>query len=249
MSTEENLLKKRFSELSERAFSKNIYTYTEFLSPAEQALLKSQIHSIPYSFEGGFEIFEKAICVFGSEELFGYKEPLPISFIKIEPVSIKFSSELLHRDFLGSIMSLGIRRSTFGDIIIKDNIAYLPCLDTISGYICDNLVEIKHTVVCAQRIESIPITAFPAPVETEFVVASDRIDGIIASIYKLSRSESKNLIEHEKVFNGGIPVLNSDYHPSEGDIITVRGHGKFIYCGIKLESKKKRLRCIAKIFK
>ena len=249
MNDEENLLKKRFSELAERAYSKNIYTFTEFLTPAEQAIIKSTIKNIPYTFDGGYENAEKVVCVFGSEELCGYYESAPIAILKIEPCSIKFSDSLAHRDFLGSIMSLGIRRSTLGDIIVKDNVAYLPCLDNISAYICDNLVEIKHTNVRCSTVEHIPEDFIPFPVESEFVVASERLDSVIASIYKLSRSESKNLCEHEKVTVGGMPMLNASYTPKDNDIISVRGHGKFIYCGIKLETKKGRLRCKAKIYR
>lgn len=249
MADEENLLKKRFIELADRAYSKNIYTFTEFLSPAEQNLLRFSVKGVPYHFEGGYENFEKAICIFGSEELCGYVESAPISYIKIEPCSIKFSGELAHRDFLGSIMSLGIRRSTVGDILVKDNTAYAPCFDNIADYICENLFEIKHTNVHCSKIDFIPEDVIPRPIENEFVVASERLDSVIASVYKLSRSESKGLCEHEKVFVGGIPVLNASYAPKENDIISVRGHGKFIYCGIKLETKKGRLRCKAKIYK
>lgn len=249
MADEENLLKKRFTELAERSFSKNIYTFTEFLSPAEQNLLRFTVKGVPYHFEGGFESAEKAVAVFGSEELCGYEGSAPIEFIKIEPCSMKFSGGLAHRDFLGSIMSLGIRRSTLGDLIVKENVAYAPCLENIADYICENLVEIKHTSVRCSKVEFIPENALPQPVESEFVVASERLDSVISSIYKLSRSESKGLCEHEKVLVGGIPVLNASYTPKEGDIVSVRGHGKFIYCGIKLETKKGRLRCTAKIYK
>lgn len=249
MSDEENMLKKRFIELSERAFSKNIYTFTEFLSPAEQTMLRSCVKGVPYHFAGGYDNAEKAIAVFGNEELCGYIEYAPVSYIKIEPCSMKFSGDLAHRDFLGSLMSLGIRRSTLGDLLVKDNVAYAPCLDNIADYICENLVEIKHTNVRCSKIEHIPEEALPKPIESEFVVASERLDSVISSIYKLSRSESKGLCEHEKVLVGGIPVLNASYTPKDGDIISVRGYGKFIYCGIKLETKKGRLRCIAKIYK
>ena len=98
MANEENMLKKRFIELSERAFSKNLYTFTEFLSPAEQALLKSCVKGVPYRFDGGYENAEKALAVFGSEELCGYIESAPISYIKIEPCSMKFSGDLAHRE-------------------------------------------------------------------------------------------------------------------------------------------------------
>ena len=249
MADEENLLKKRFLELAERSYSKNIYTFTEFLSPAEQNLLKYSVRGIPYHFDGGYENAEKAVAVFGSEELCGYVESAPITFIKIEPCSLKFSGELAHRDFLGSMMSLGIRRSTVGDLIVKNNVAYAPCLDNIADYLCENLIEIKHTNVRCSKIEHLPEDAVPKPVESEFVVASERLDSVISSIYKISRSDSKGLVEHEKVLVGGTPVLNASYSPKENDIISVRGFGKFIYYGIKLETKKGRLRCIAGIYK
>ena len=98
-------------------------------------------------------------------------------------------------------------------------------------------------------LSEFPKEIIPAPVESEFVVASERLDSVVSAIYKLSRSESKNLVEHEKVLVGGIPVLGSDYRPKENDIITVRGHGKFIYVGLERETKKGRLRCKAKIYR
>lgn len=249
MTGEENLMKKRFEEISERSYFNGIYTFTEFLSPAEQALLRSSVQKVPYSFFGGFEGAEKAIAVFGSEELCGYVFEPPISFVKIEPASQKFSDELSHRDFLGSIMSLGIKRSTFGDLIVKDNCGYTVCLENIADYICDNLLSIKHTSVRCSVLSEFPKEIIPAPVESEFVVASERLDSVVSAIYKLSRSESKNLVEHEKVLVGGIPVLGTDYRPRENDIITVRGHGKFIYVGLERETKKGRLRCKAKIYR
>lgn len=242
-------MKKRFEELSSRSYSNGIYDFTEFLSPAEQNLLRSLHLSSPCTFCGGYGGAEKAIAVFGSEEICGYIFEPPISFIKIEPVSTKFSDKLAHRDFLGAIMSLGIRRSTFGDVIVHDNCGYVICLENIASYICDNLLSIRHTNISCTAIEALPEEAVPAPVESDFVVSSERLDSVISAIYKLSRSESKNLIEHEKVLIGGAPVLSAGSKPKENDIITVRGYGKFIYVGLEHETKKGRLRCMAKIYK
>lgn len=249
LNSDELLLKKRIEELSERSYANGIYTSTEFLSPAEQSILKTSVHNCPYTFAGGYDTAEKRIAVFGSEELCGYEIIPPIAFIKIEPISEKYSDTLSHRDFLGSIMSLGIRRSTFGDIIVSKNTGYAVCLENVADYVCENLVSIKHTSVRCTKIDEIPIDAIPTPIENAFVVSSERLDSIVSSIYKISRSESKNLIEHEKVLLGGAVVTNADIHPNENDIITVKGFGKFIYCGIEKETKKGRLRCIAKIYK
>lgn len=249
MTNEELQLKKRFCELAERAYKNGVYTSTEFLSPAEQTLLKSSAICIPYTLFGGYDGAEKALAVFGSEEICGYEAYPPIAAIKIEPSAPKFSESLSHRDFLGAIMSLGVRRSTLGDIVVFENTGYAICLDGIADYICENLISIRHTAVRCSKIDRLPMEAIPAPEERSFTVASERLDSVVAAIFKLSRSESQSFIEHERVLIGGVPCLNSDAKPSFGDIITVRGKGKFIYCGMERETKKGRLRCNAKIYK
>lgn len=249
MTNEELQLKKRFCELAERAYKNGAYTSTEFLSPAEQSLLKSSAVGVPYSLFGGYDGAEKALAVFGSEEICGYAAFPPITVLKIEPSAPKFSDALSHRDFLGAIMSLGVRRSTVGDIVVCGNAGYAVCLDSIADYICKNLLSIRHTTVRCSKIDGIPEDAIPVPAESSFTVASERLDSVVAAIFKLSRSESKGFIEREKVLIGGVPCLNPDAKPAAGDIITVRGKGKFIYCGMERETKKGRLRCTAKIYK
>lgn len=249
MTNEELQLKKRFCELAERAYKNGAYTSTEFLSPAEQTLLKSSAVGAPYALFGGYDGAEKALVMFGSEEICGYEAYPPIAVVKIEPSAPKFSDALSHRDFLGAIMSLGVRRSTLGDIVVCGNIGYAVCLDGIADYLCENLLSIRHTTVRCSKIEQLPEDAIPAPVESSFTVASERLDSVVSAIFKLSRSESKGFIEHEKVLIGGAACLNPDAKPAAGDIITVRGKGKFIYCGMERETKKGRLRCTAKIYK
>lgn len=249
MTNEELQFKKRFGELAERAYKNGAYTSTEFLSPAEQSLLKSSAAGAPYKLFGGYDSAEKALAMFGSEDICGYEAYPPITVIKIEPAAPKFSDTLSHRDFLGAIMSLGVRRSTLGDIVVCGNTAYAVCLDGIADYICENLMSIRHTTVRCSKIEVVPAEAVPLPVECGFTVASERLDSVVAAIFKLSRSESQELIAHEKVLIGGVPCLNPDAKPANSDIITVRGKGKFIYCGMERETKKGRLRCTAKIYK
>ena len=249
MTDEELRLKKRFEELANRAFGSGCYTFTEFLSPAEQTLLSQTVRNVPYELSGGFDGAEKAVAMFGSEEICGYEGAFPFEYVKIESAAGKFSDALSHRDFLGALMSLGIRRSVIGDIIVFENAGYLICLENIADYILENLLSIRHTVVRCSKIEAIPEGAIPVPEEKGFVVASERLDAVVSAIYKLSRSESSVLIEHEKVLINGVAAYSSSVHIPENSIITVRGHGKFIYCGIEHETKKGRLRCNAKIYR
>jgi RNA-binding protein YlmH len=243
-----NLLLNRFEELGNRAFSRGIWVFSEFLTLAEQDILLSMRPICPFTLQGGALSAERKVAAFGSEELCGWVEEAPIDCVKIAALSQKFADKLTHRDFLGSLMGLGIRREVLGDIMIFDNVGYLFCLNTISGYICDNLTQVRHTTVRCERCEA-PDIATALPDTTELVVASERLDALVAAVYRLSRSEAQELISQEKVFLSGRLPNGASATISEGTIVSVRGYGRFIYEGTIRETKKGRLRVIVRIYK
>lgn len=229
---EEQILKGRLSDLAKRAYTQNIYTYSNFLSPAELALfedIRSDISYIHYECFGGNELCERQIIEFGSEEEFGYPGIFPISVIKVTPLLAKFSDDLNHRDFLGALMHLGIERDTLGDILIKEKTAYIFCLDSIADYICKELLKVKHTnVKCEITDMDIPALK-PTLVDLEFPVSSLRLDGILASLLKCSRKEALTLFEEKRVtLNGRVTGRNS-ITLKDGDIFSVRGYGKYVF--------------------
>lgn len=231
---DDQILKGRLLDLAKRSYNQNIYTYSNFLSVAELSLLedlKDDLSYIHYECFGGNELSERQIVGFGSEEDFGYAGHFPIAVIKISPLLEKFSDPLNHRDFLGALMHLGIERSTLGDILVKEKTAYLFCLDSIADYICTELTKVKHTNVKCE-ITDLDIPALkPTLVDEEFPVSYLRLDGIIASLLKCSRSEALSFFEDKKVtLNGHVTGRNSTLL-KDGDIFSVRGHGKFIFTG------------------
>lgn len=230
--TEDKIIKARLTDLAKTAYNQNIYTYSTFLSLEEQALLneiEDDIAYIHHTLFGGNELAERQVVEFGSVEEFGYEGHFPITAIKITPLLSKFSDDLNHRDFLGALMNLGIERNVLGDIMIKDNTAYVFCLEKIASFICDNLTKVKHTnVKCEITDLNIPALT-PTLVDEEFPVASLRLDGIIASLIKCSRKEALSLFEEKRVtLNGRVTGRNSTIL-KDGDVFSVRGHGKFIF--------------------
>ena len=230
--TDEQILKAHLSDLARSAYQQNVYTYSNFLSPDELSLLEDiadDISYISHTCFGGNELSERQIVGFGSEKDFGYPGQFPISVIRITPLLAKFSDDLNHRDFLGALMHLGIERDVLGDIIIKDNTAYVFCLNKIADFICDELTKVKHTnIKCEITDLDIPALA-PTLVDVEFPVSSLRLDGVIASLIKCSRKEALSLFEERRVtLNGKITGRNSTLL-KDGDIFSVRGHGKFIF--------------------
>lgn len=243
METDE-LLKKRIKDLAEKAYRSSVYTFSGFLGLSELATyyeIERELSFIRCTVFGGYEGSERSMLRFGSEEEFGYDEPFPIVCLKIRPLMQKFADDLGHRDFLGALMNLGIERSTLGDIILKDNEGYLFCSRTIAPFICENLTKIKHTSVLCKETEEFPIEKEEELAEMKLQVSSERIDSVIAKVYKFSRSESVEYFRQKKVFVNGRLCENNSYFLKEKDVVTVRGFGKFIFAGVQGQSKKGKL--------
>ena len=242
-----NLIKKRFNELSMRSENRGIYFYSDFLNLYEQTLLYDEIKR-NVTLYGGFPEAERKIACFGNENEFGYEPNPPVKIICIKPLSKKFSDDLTHRDFLGSLIGLGIKRETLGDIIITENVGYVFCLDSISQYIIDNLFKVRHTSVSCEICDSIPENALPQPKEDVVIVSSLRLDVGISGIYNISRTKSSALVDGEKVFINGRLITSSSKNIELGDTVSVRGYGRFRYVDILGDTRKGRTRILCEIY-
>lgn len=219
-----DFIQKRFEELSSRAANRYYTTFSDFLNMEEQSELLALRLNSPFRLYGGYDGAERCIAAFGDE---CNECQFPISFIKIEPSSKKFADKLTHRDFLGSLMGLGIKRETLGDIIIKDNMGYLMCLNSVAEYITGSLDKVKHTSVKCSAVPELPQGVQSEPEEQQEIVASLRIDVLAAAVYNLSRSAVKELFNQRKIFVNSALCENFSLVPKEGDIISVRGKGRF----------------------
>lgn len=243
-------LRMRLTELAEKSYCNNQYTFTGFLSLSEQSefyQIQRQISHVDATMWGGYDGSERQMLRFGSEEMFGYEEPFPIQCIRIEPLIQKFADTLTHRDFLGALMNLGIERSTLGDIFLKDNIGYVYCVDTMAEFIIDNLDKVKHTHVKCSLCSGISREE-QRLTEKSVSVSSERIDGIIAKLYQMSRNDSIEHFRLKKVFVNGRLCENNSMTLKAGDVVTVRGYGKFIYRGVSYTNKKGKLCVTAEMY-
>ena len=145
-----------------------------------------------------------------------------------KPLIQKFADELTHRDFLGALMNLGIKRELVGDIIVDDNCGYILCLEHIANYICENLNRVRHTSVKTQ------ISALPENLNKE-------IDVVISAVYNLSRNETSKLVKNERVFVNSRMASSVSSLLNGGDVVSVRGFGRFVFVKEIKETKKGRL--------
>lgn len=244
MTAEETLLKKRFTELAEKAYSRGTYTFTAFLGLAEQDVfsrVERDFAHVPHARFGGAEGCERVMVRFGDEELCGYDQPFPILCVKAEPLSHKFADKLTHRDFLGALMNLGIDRSQLGDIILREDTAYIFTAEKIAPFICDNLFRAKHTELRCSIAETLPEGELFTLESRECLVSSERTDGVVAHVYNLSRSDALELFGAGKVFVNGRCCENNSATLKAGDIVSVRGMGRFLYDGVQRTTKSGKL--------
>lgn len=244
MIAEDELLKKRILELAEKAFSQGVYTHTGFLSVAEIALFHSlhkQLGSIPYTLWGGMDGCERQMLRFGDAALCGYEAAMPLCCIEIAPRAQKFADALTHRDFLGALMNLGVERATLGDIVCRNNMAYVFCTERIAPYIVENLTQVKHTSVCCSVADEPPESLFRTLQAQIIQIPSERIDAIVARAYALSREESLALFRAKRVFINSALCENNSAALKPEDVVSVRGFGRFVYGGVMGTSKKGKL--------
>lgn len=240
---EQELCKKRLIDLSKQADRKGIVLFSDFLNLNElniyhqsEKFFKTKTESF-----GGVPYAERQIIAFIPDALC-YEWNYPITALSIKPLYPKFAEKLGHRDILGAIMKLGVDRSKLGDIIIGDGIYYLLCEEGMAGYFIENLDKIRHTLVKLEECSPESLSIQQDFEEKDGIITSNRLDSVVACVYKLSRSQALNLFRQEKVYVNGRLIENVTYTCREGDIVSVRGYGRFIYVGEHGETNKGRLK-------
>lgn len=228
-------------DLSDRADRTGTFQFTDFLNLDEQnTLARSRTELIRYTLFGGAGGCERVMARFGDPEEFGYETPFPIVCVRIAPLQQKFADELSHRDVLGALMNLGVERECLGDIVMRDNVAYLFALEHIAPYLCDHLTKVKHTSVSCEPAESLPEGPLFRTEQVNLNVSSLRVDCVVAAVYKMSRGNAEKLFAAQKVFIGGRLCPSGAVQLKEGDTVSVRGFGRFIYRNVTGSSKKGR---------
>ena len=229
---------KRFAELAYLSESRSAFYFTDFLSPSTAALAYDAIPEHLITAFGGADGCERVILRFGDPAAFGYEEMFPVVCIEIRPTQAKFSDALTHRDYLGALMSLGIERDTIGDVIVRDNTAWLFALPHIGRLICDELYEVRHTSVRAAVIDALPQEADFRFEERELIVPSLRMDALAAKLCHLSRGKAKELFASGQILLNGRLCTKESTVPRQDDVIVIRGHGKYIFDGAVRQTAK-----------
>lgn len=223
--------------------------YSAFLNDREQYEAEKQLGrrcGIEIMLWGGDEAcLRKMLCV-AAEGAGAQMEDFPIY-----PLTLTFrkADRPEHRDILGAIMGLGIERSTVGDIFIGEGAAAVFCTKTARDMISDCLTTVGRIGVSVSDglTESAESAVKPAEFRDITInTASLRADCIVGGITGLSREKSAELIRSGSFMLNYSECCNISRQLSEGDVMTIRGHGKFVLTGDISETKKGRVRMTVK---
>ena len=219
------------------ASRRNIPVFTnEFFTPKIWSFFVKTNFGVKIDASGIFEEAERRILSINNE----VNENYPITILKISNKS-SFSN-LYHKDYLGAILSLGIKREKIGDIIVDEGCGYVICMDEIADYIVyslDSIGKSKVSISYLNKNDELPKIKFE---EDVINVASMRVDNIVAKLANISRSKSIDLLNSSKVLVNYSPIKDKNLEIKEGMRITIRGVGKFIintYIGDTKSGKKK----------
>ena len=203
-------------------------TRTEFLDLHQRTLLnnmlKSEAKTCKVEFFGGYEDSERTVCFF----LPDYAEIDSVDDLVVAKVSVpKEGKKLTHRDYLGSLLGLGIKREKTGDILVRPDGADIIILRDLADFIEMNFVKAGHVPlsVTIKELDQlvIPEKSFK---DKEDTIASLRLDNVISSAFGLSRSKAAEAIKKGIVFVNSLECTKPDKEVQEGDKLVLRGKGK-----------------------
>lgn len=259
LSKEEEILFQHYKDLIQMSYQRGIPMYSHFagfhdmelgFQALEEFYGKNGFYEhIHYELFGGYEEAERKVFCFLGEDYPGgiSSSDFPIACVHITPANKKFCEQLSHRDYLGTVMGLGLTRDQIGDILVEREetssacSGYLFCKKDKAGLISD-VTRIRNTTVKADLVDFSCAGWKPSFRQISGSVSSFRLDAMMALGIKASRSQALALIQGGNVIVNGRCCTENAKKLLEGDVFSVRGYGKFIFENTTSISKKGRYR-------
>ena len=139
---EDKLLISKMFDKMKLAQTKNSIEYTDFLDLYEQKLLDKIIKQEKiekFLLVGGIENSERKILLFYPDKLSRVVEENKNSILPIKSIRIKLPKEMYneynHRNYLGGLIKLGLKREKIGDILVFEDGADIIILEEIEKFL------------------------------------------------------------------------------------------------------------------
>lgn len=202
---------------------------TYFLDPKELSLIKSKLKKDEYKIYYPYKDSEKVIL---------YSREIPEVYL----YEIKSKRELRHQDILGTMYSLNIDTSLFGDILLIDNRYFIYILPIVENYFITNFLMVRNASVELERLNIDYLKDYERSYERlELMVSSNRIDTVISIICHVARNNINNMIKKKEVLLNYDYLKDASYKLKDDDIFSIKRIGKFKYNGVLRNTRKNHL--------
>jgi RNA-binding protein YlmH len=231
-----------------KRFVEDSYTtkLTDFLDPRSQQIVRiifGESDSVKCHFFGGFDSAERKRVLLAPEYYVFNQQDFLISAHEIE-YPTKFVT-IEHPQVLGSLMSLGLKREKFGDILMFGNRIQILVAQEIDSYLSLNLTSIGRA-----KVTLYPVTLSELVytenlwIEQTTTVSSLRLDTMVAALFNISRQKSQLVIEQGHVKVNFTTIEKPSFECGEFDLVSVRGYGRAKLLSIDGKTKKDKWRII-----
>ena len=223
-----------------------ITTHTAFLDMRQRTLAEGVCRRYPglkYEFYGGYEEAERTVAVFLPDYV-ALLDENPLVLLRIHQDSRK---TLSHRDYLGALTGLGIKREIIGDILVREDGADIVVIKDMAEFLLYHFDKAGRTSLRGEIADAadiiVPEGSFEEKRDT---VASLRLDNLISSGFSLSRGRAMEAISAGLVYVNGLQVEKADRQMKEGDRLVLRGKGKILLKVIGGVTRKDRISIVIK---
>lgn len=242
-------LASRLLDLAENVQRNRRYKVSEFLDPYGYSIAETvaaHYSNLELVSNGGYPGAERVKAIFVHKEFRGTPD------LDAEALAVKWDEryyQLTHRDVLGALMGLGIKREIIGDIIMCGQGCQIIIDTSLASFISQNFSAIGAAPVVVSPLSLLDIAPREEKIkEIKTTVSALRLDVVAAAGFGTSRTTMSDEIGIGKLKVNWQDAKNSAQSIKAGDIISMRGRGRVEVCEVLGQTKKGRVSILLKRF-
>lgn len=218
---------------------------TDFLDPRQASILSSLANRHPDAqvrLDGGYPGAERCRAIIAPDYRMLDEEDMGIFVLEIASDDRRVS-ELDHGDYLGALLGLGIKREKIGDLHVGESGCHALITEGIGDFLVGHMKQAHRVDVSVSVRPLSELRVVHAKLEEHTLsVASMRLDGIASDVFRLSRTKIVDPIKAGRCRVNWKAEENPAEPLKEGDVVSVKGLGRFKVLEVEGVSKSGRIR-------
>ena len=245
---QKDFLNAQLEDACDRAIMFDSPVYMNFYEPSVQRVMEREIGRYPscdIRFFGGNDFTERMMPAIYPRDMTVEDGSYPLEIIHLSNPD----ENITHRDVLGALIGLGIEREKIGDINVGRDIVQIFVCAPLGQFIEHELTQISHYSIKCRVVSPGDVIEFePEYIVMDAIVPSMRLDAVVNTVFRISRNESAQLIKGGRVFINHVLAGKPSVNVKTGDLVSVRGKGRFIVDELGGTTKKGNLKLRIKKF-